>query len=321
MAQGKNAADIINSKNGDSGKQKEPTISRHSATLAESTEDSNNPTKKVSTTSETLQSAGADKDVASKNAKKIEPLNQDLNSQAKDNAKEPEINKTDASEVTESKDEYHPPVDEKANKTPDATDQVQSPKIYDTTEYHLPISASKHNHGTLGIILAGIITAIVVVGGLVYYFGNKQIEKTEPVAVVVQATVPAEEKVGEESQATDDITKLAPKEEIALRDKERLADIESLKEALALSYVSNGFYPVNVAGLIAGYSGVAENVLKSPSGLVIKDGGDTLGACVIEPKSQVTDYYCYIVTADNTAELRYWSEEDNITKSVIITNN
>lgn len=45
------------------------------------------------------------------------------------------------------------------------TDNMQSPKFFDTKEYHLPISQSKHSHGFLfGSIIAGILFATVVAG-------------------------------------------------------------------------------------------------------------------------------------------------------------
>jgi len=45
------------------------------------------------------------------------------------------------------------------------SDNMQSPKFFDTKEYHLPISQSKHSHGFLvGSIVAGILFATVVAG-------------------------------------------------------------------------------------------------------------------------------------------------------------
>ena len=51
--------------------------------------------------------------------------------------------------------------------TTEATDAMQSPRIYDTKEYIVPIKDTVHSHGTMGTIIAGIISAIVVVGGIV----------------------------------------------------------------------------------------------------------------------------------------------------------
>jgi hypothetical protein len=52
-------------------------------------------------------------------------------------------------------------------KTTELTDQMEGPRIYDTKEYVVPIKDTMHSHGTLGKILAGIISAVIVVGGLV----------------------------------------------------------------------------------------------------------------------------------------------------------
>lgn len=44
-------------------------------------------------------------------------------------------------------------------------ENMQSPKIFDTKEYHLPISQSKHSHGFLiGSVVAGLIFATIVAG-------------------------------------------------------------------------------------------------------------------------------------------------------------
>jgi hypothetical protein len=52
-------------------------------------------------------------------------------------------------------------------KTTELTDQMDSPRIYDTKEYIVPIKDTMHSHGGFGIVVAGIVSAIVVVGGII----------------------------------------------------------------------------------------------------------------------------------------------------------
>lgn len=48
-----------------------------------------------------------------------------------------------------------------------AKDAMQSPTMYDTKAYYVPIGNSHHKHGhVLGAVLAGIITAVVVAGAV-----------------------------------------------------------------------------------------------------------------------------------------------------------
>ena len=57
----------------------------------------------------------------------------------------------------------HP--DSSQKMTSNLSENMQSPKFFDTKEYHLPISQSKHSHGFLvGSIVAGILFAVVVAG-------------------------------------------------------------------------------------------------------------------------------------------------------------
>ena len=53
------------------------------------------------------------------------------------------------------------------------SDNMQTPKFFDTKEYNLPISQSKHSHGFwLGSILAGITFAVVVAGIALFVLNN-----------------------------------------------------------------------------------------------------------------------------------------------------
>lgn len=54
------------------------------------------------------------------------------------------------------------------NKVSSATNDMQQPRIYDTKQYYVPINDTKHKHGFIaGTIIAGLVTAILVVGVLV----------------------------------------------------------------------------------------------------------------------------------------------------------
>lgn len=47
------------------------------------------------------------------------------------------------------------------------TEDAQQPRIYDTKKYHVPINDTNHKHGfLLGTIVAGVLTAIIVLGVL-----------------------------------------------------------------------------------------------------------------------------------------------------------
>lgn len=48
--------------------------------------------------------------------------------------------------------------------TTEMTNDMQSPRIYDTKEYIVPIHDTMHGHGLFGKIMAGIISAAVVLG-------------------------------------------------------------------------------------------------------------------------------------------------------------
>ena len=46
--------------------------------------------------------------------------------------------------------------------------EVQEPKIYDTTAYHVPIKETTHGHGTVSAFVFGAIFAVVTVSGIIY---------------------------------------------------------------------------------------------------------------------------------------------------------
>lgn len=69
--------------------------------------------------------------------------------------------------------------DEPMTGLPDSADKLahqteakmQTPKLFDTKEYHLPISQSTHSHGFLvGSIIFGVLFAIALVGLVVFLY-------------------------------------------------------------------------------------------------------------------------------------------------------
>lgn len=57
--------------------------------------------------------------------------------------------------------------------TSKTTDNMQTPNLFDTKEYHLPISQSAHSHNFwLGTIIAGILFTVVIVGGTLLLFST-----------------------------------------------------------------------------------------------------------------------------------------------------
>lgn len=51
-------------------------------------------------------------------------------------------------------------------KTTEMTNDMDSPRIYDTKEYIVPIKDTMHSHGTAGKVIAGVVSAIVVVSAV-----------------------------------------------------------------------------------------------------------------------------------------------------------
>lgn len=57
--------------------------------------------------------------------------------------------------------------------TSKTTDNMQTPNLFDTKEYHLPISQSSHSHNFwLGTIIAGILFTVIIVGGTLFLFST-----------------------------------------------------------------------------------------------------------------------------------------------------
>lgn len=95
-----------------------------------------------------------------------------------------ETTTTDTNEATETEDVKPADVSEKTGpaspyeavdslpdmsekKTTELTDTMDGPRIYDTKEYVVPIKDTMHSHGTLGKVIAGVLSAVIIVGGLV----------------------------------------------------------------------------------------------------------------------------------------------------------
>lgn len=204
MADGKKNTDILPpEKTDDSGASNSApaTITKHASSGTFAAKDDNNPTETVSTNAETQDNAAtAPSQNVSKSGVSIKPISENVAPEestteqttepAEQDAKpaEPEVsdyvskpaedNEKPAEEPKEENNE--PPVsaadkayeasdslpDENDKKTAEATDEMQSPKIYDTKEYFVPIKKTAHSHGHLGVVIAGIVTAIIVAAGV-----------------------------------------------------------------------------------------------------------------------------------------------------------
>lgn len=81
---------------------------------------------------------------------------------------EPEEEKVEPIKESASSDSILPNDSQRA--TAVAKDAMQSPTMFDTKAYYVPIGNSQHKHGhVLGAIIAGVVTAVVVVGGLLLF--------------------------------------------------------------------------------------------------------------------------------------------------------
>lgn len=56
--------------------------------------------------------------------------------------------------------------DSVANAAVAQTDAMQSPRIYDTKEYMVPIKDSMHGHGAMGKVVAALISVVIMLGAL-----------------------------------------------------------------------------------------------------------------------------------------------------------
>ena len=56
--------------------------------------------------------------------------------------------------------------DSVANAAVTQTDAMQSPRIYDTKEYMVPIKDSMHGHGAMGKVVAALISVVIMLGAL-----------------------------------------------------------------------------------------------------------------------------------------------------------
>jgi hypothetical protein len=66
--------------------------------------------------------------------------------------------------------EEHPTPDSSQIMTAHAEENMQNPKLFDTKEYHLPITQSVHGHGSkLGAILFGLIFAVLAALAAIYF--------------------------------------------------------------------------------------------------------------------------------------------------------
>lgn len=203
MADGKNIAELAKKikVNNDSA-DVVPVISKHTSTATFAKQDDNNPTQTVSTRAEIQDDdeksakitpkAGIDIVPIAKNAQPIMVANGDEPEKVIAEEVKPEVSdfvsqpdqveplldstneESDTSLTPEQKmfEASDSLPDDNDKRTAEITDNMQSPKIYDTNEYFVPIKNTSHNHGGAQIILAGLLSAsivAVIVGYLVMY--------------------------------------------------------------------------------------------------------------------------------------------------------
>jgi hypothetical protein len=84
---------------------------------------------------------------------------------AETETEEPAVEKVEPVKDLSSIDSILPDTSQRASAV--AKDAMQSPVMFDTKAYYVPIGNSQHKHGhVLGAIVAGIITAAIVVGSI-----------------------------------------------------------------------------------------------------------------------------------------------------------
>lgn len=138
-----------------------PTIEKHSTTMTSNvpSEDNNpKPAQIISTNGTTItpDASASQPDVAD--------ANQGVNaSDSPDQATQPEPNQPSTGTAPESPYEASDSLPDLSQKlTTEMTNEMQSPRIYDTKEYVVPIHDTVHGHGTIGKIVAALVSVAVV---------------------------------------------------------------------------------------------------------------------------------------------------------------
>ncbi len=116
-----------------------------------------NITSAINENQDSAQPANTADQVTVSGEKRIEPLQND-EPQEKTNE---DTNKIEPEE--------HPTPDSSQLMTAKAEEEMQNPKLFDTKEYHLPITQSVHGHGSKAVaIVFGIIFAILALAAALY---------------------------------------------------------------------------------------------------------------------------------------------------------
>jgi hypothetical protein len=153
-----------------------PSIARHTGGLAtEAVEDpksSSDDTKLVSNIGTKI--APLDTTLQANSANDTTPVAENENvgttettAQAEEKTEQPAPEKQEKTGPASPYEAVDSLPDMSEKKTTELTNQMDAPRIYDTKEYIVPIKDTMHSHGGLGIVIAGIVSAVVVVGGIV----------------------------------------------------------------------------------------------------------------------------------------------------------
>jgi hypothetical protein len=103
-----------------------------------------------------------------------QPADVDVQKVEQEQPAEPEEERTEGTPAPVKEEAYGsidglPDPDEK--RADEVAEGMESPKIFDTKEYHVPIKETRHGHSLALTFLVGGIFAIVVVGAAVYFLG------------------------------------------------------------------------------------------------------------------------------------------------------
>ena len=125
--------------------------------IAEETTKDN--TQESTTQDKSPEPVKAEETVTVSGEKRIEPLSQPDNSAEKN---------LETEKPTEPQEQATP--DSSQLMTAKAEAQMQNPKLFDTKEYHLPITQSVHGHGSKFVaVIFGIIFAFLALGAVLYF--------------------------------------------------------------------------------------------------------------------------------------------------------
>ncbi len=142
-----------------------PTIEKHTATMASDTDSAQQKPQSDSlvsnngTTITPNASATAPSDLVPEKPLDTAPSQTDEQRPATSTSPDASITPGPSASPYEASDSL-PDMSQKL--TTDMTDDMQSPRIYDTKEYVVPIHDTMHSHGTMGKIIAAVVSATVM---------------------------------------------------------------------------------------------------------------------------------------------------------------